>query len=363
MHQVRITEINPKGGDRTVIDPKVDGQPVVVGQTGNNDTSCGAAGKLQSLSEYTGIDIGGRTVHGKQIVAIRGTVYIVSIEVLQTKSIRIFGNELIVCNVITQIQAGDLVRRKGITVPAVVQFEVIDIGNVPIIIGDRIINVVISVINCDKGGRILNVDQVVFIGAVVDGNIVFAVVRIVIGLAGVVVVGILSIIVIPRFQLCAVGIVVVIRCIRIQKVRQLHIRRIIVRIIRGIVNRIEGLVVAVNDLRSRSIATAIVVGHVAVLVLRRLRGCGIVFLFFVRSKSASAQPETVHPPSGSEKLNPVIHLERVSRPYSNASATVAEATIGREIEKQAMTKHSKNVTIRLEFFITPPIKERVLRSE
>ena len=123
------------------------------------------------------------------------------------------------------------------------------------------------------------------------GDVIAAVVLVVIEIVlGVIVLGELvvivvvgGVVVVPGLEICAVGIIIVVRGVLVQEVLQLDIGFVVVcgRVVGGVVDGIEGLVVAVNDLGVAGIPASVVVGDVAVFVLHAAGGCGIVVLGFV----------------------------------------------------------------------------------
>lgn len=74
-----------------------------------------------------------------------------------------------------------------------------------------------------------------------------------------VVVVVSGIIVIPRFEIRAISVIVIIRGVAIQKVRQLNIGAVVRGGVGGIIDGVEGLVIAVYDLGCSRIAATIVV--------------------------------------------------------------------------------------------------------
>lgn len=121
--------------------------------------------------------------------------------------------------------------------------------------------------------------------------VVLVVIQIVLGivvfLEGGIVVIIRCVVVVPGFEVRAVGVLViggagdVVGGVVVQKVFQPDIGLVVVRIVGGVMDRVEGLVVAVNDADIRCIAAAIVVGDVTLFVLHTAGGSGIVLLGFV----------------------------------------------------------------------------------
>ena len=122
----------------------------------------------------------------------------------------------------------------------------------------------------------------------VDGDIIAAVVLVVVKvILGVIVLGKLVVIVVvrrvvvvPGLEIRAVGVVVVIRSVLIQKIFQSDICFVVVGcgIIGGVMNRIESFVVAVDDLGVGCIAASIIVGDIATFILDAARGGGVIIL-------------------------------------------------------------------------------------
>ena len=115
-----------------------------------------------------------------------------------------------------------------------------------------------NVTNYYRGGDTTNTQIIVQIvlGIIVLGE------RVVIIVVG-------RIIVIPRLEIRAVGVLIgnVVRGVLVQKVGQLDISLIVVGVIGRIMDRVKGPVIAVDDLGVGRVSAPVVVGHVARSVL------------------------------------------------------------------------------------------------
>ena len=243
---------------------------------------------------------------------------------LETESVRIIRDQDVVSNVISEIQPGHLAGGEVSAVSPVRQLEVIDvrhITHVAVVIG----GIVVVVVDRDEGGAVLYVDQVILIRAVVDGDVILAIVLVIVkivvrcGNRGKVVVieVVCVVVVIPGLKIILIGIAVVVRCVGIQKIRQLDIGLIVVGRIRCVMYGIEGFIVAVYDLRGGRVSTTVIIGHIPVSVLYRFGRRGIIFLFFVCGKysirPASGCPASIRFITIAQ--NPIPHgLESVDCP-------------------------------------------------
>ena len=210
---------------------------------------------------------------------------------LEAEGVRVIRYQFVVCGIVAQVQTGNLRGCERGAVAAVLKLVVINVGDIPgllvIIIGG-----IVGIVDGDEGRGILDVNQVVFIGAVVDGDVIAAVVLVVVEIVlSVVVLGevieivlVFSIIVIPRFEIRAVGVIVIVGGIAVEEVGELDVGLIVVGVIRGVVDGVEGLIVAVNDFCGGGIAASVVVGYVAVFVLHAVGWRGIVFLWPISRK-------------------------------------------------------------------------------
>ena len=301
MKDIRISKVNPQAGDIIVINPKIKGQAVIPGQAGDSHTGGGSAGQRNGLAECPAVHIICRAVLGIEGPVEAGAVGVVAVEVLEAQGIRVIRDQLVVCHVIVQVQTGHFGGREGGAVAAVLQLVVIDVGHVPDVAVILVVRGIIGVIDGDKGGGILDVHQIVLVCAVVNGDVIAAVVLVVVEvILGVIVFGergviviVGGIIVVPGFEIRAVGILIVGRAgdviggVVIQKVREPDVGLVIVRVIGGIVDGVEGLVVAVDDFHVRGVAATVVVGYIAVLILHAAGGCGVIFLGLISSSRFS----------------------------------------------------------------------------
>ena len=263
-------------------------------------------------------------VLGVETAAIHRAVVVVSVKMLETEGIGVIRHQLIIGNVIAEVQASHLSGRKGGAVAPVLKLIVIDVGNVSDFLFVIDICGIVGIIDCDEGGRILYVDQVVFICAVVDGDIITAVVLVVVEVIlgvvvlveGSIVVIVGGIVIIPGLEIGAVGVIVrdIIGGVAVQEVRKFDIRFVIVGCggVIGVVNGIEGFVIAVNDLGIGGVPAPVVVGHVAVLVLHAAGGRGVVLLRYIDIPHASNRvywiPHTCILPTKASK--PILYGRR-----------------------------------------------------
>ena len=205
LKNTRVSEVNAKTLNIIEIDPKIKGQAVIPEQAGDGHTCGGTIRQRHGLTEGTAVHVVGGAVLRVEGPVEAGTVGIVAVKVLEAQGIGIIRDQLIICHVIVQIQTGHLGGGEGGAVAPVLQLVVIDVGHV-----------------------------IILVCAVVDGDVIAAVVLVVvqvildivilIELSVVVIVG--SIVVVPGLEICAIGIFIadVIGSILIEKVRKLNIR-------------------------------------------------------------------------------------------------------------------------------------------
>ena len=162
-----------------------------------------------------------------EAAAIDGAVVVIVVEMLEAECVRVVRDLDVIGYIIAEVQPGHLRSGEGGAVAPIFQLVVVDVGNIPdLFIVDGI---VVGVIDGDEGGRILYVNEVVFIRTVVDGDVIAAVVlvvievvlRVIVLVEGSIVVVIRRVVVVPGLKVCAVGIVVcdVVRGIAVQEVR------------------------------------------------------------------------------------------------------------------------------------------------
>ena len=295
LEKICISKIDPKIRNIRVVYAKVKGQAAVAGQIRDRYTSGGAGRELDGLAESTAVHILGRTVFRIERAVITGAVGIITIKVLEAQGIGIVRYKLVVGHIISQVQTGHFGSGQSGTVAAVLKLVIVDVGHIPhLLIID--IGGVIGIIDSDEGGRVLDVDQVILIRTVVDGNIISPIILIVIQIVSGVIVVVCGIIIIPGLKIRAIGVVVIIGGILVQKVFKLNVGFVIVGggIVRGIVDGIEGFVIAVDDIGSGGIAAPVVIGDVAIFVLHAAGRGGIVFLGLIHRKKGT-QPINKHP--------------------------------------------------------------------
>ena len=210
---------------------------------------------------------------------------------LKAQRVGIVRHKLVVFDIIAEVHSGHFRSGQGGTVAAILELVVVDVGDVAhLLVVD--VGGVVGVIHRDKGGGILDINEVVLVRAVVDGDVIAAVVLVVIEIVlGVIVLGELvvivvvgGVVVVPGLEVCAVGVIIVVRGVLVQEVLQLDIGFVVVcgRVVGGVVDGIEGLVVAVDDLGIIGISASVVVGDVAVFVLHAAGWRGIVGLWLRR---------------------------------------------------------------------------------
>jgi len=150
---------------------------------------------------------------------------------------------------------------------------IVDVGDIAdLLIVD--VGGVVSIVDGNEGGRILDINQIILIGAIVNGNIIAAVVLVVIEIIiggivlveFVVIVVVGSVIIISGFEIgriCIVGGYIV-GSILIEEVVKFNVRFVLIcrTVIGGIVDRVESLIIAINDLGVGGIAAAVVVGNI-----------------------------------------------------------------------------------------------------
>ena len=78
-----------------------------------------------------------------------------------------------------------------------------------------------------------------------------------------------------------ISIVAIVRCIGIQEIGQLDIGFVIICQVRSIMNRVEGLVIAVYNFRGRGISATVIVRYIAILILYGFGRGGIILLLLV----------------------------------------------------------------------------------
>ena len=146
---------------------------------------------------------------------------------LEAERVRVVRDLDVIGYIIAEVQPGYLRSGEGGAVAPIFQLVVVDVGNIPdLFIVD---GVVVGVIDGDEGGRILYVNEVVFIRTVVDGDVIAAVVlvvievvlRVIVLVEGGIVIVIRRVVVVPGLKVCAVGIIVcdVVCGIAVQEIR------------------------------------------------------------------------------------------------------------------------------------------------
>ena len=292
---IRISEVDTQAGNVIIVDPEIEGQAVIPGQAGNGHTGGGTIRQRHGLTEGTAVHIICRAVLGVEGPVEAGTVGIVAVKVLEAQGIGIIRDQLVICHVIVQIQTGHLGGGEGGAVAPVLQLVVVDVGHVPDVLVVLVVRGVVGVIDGNKGGGVLDVYQIILVCAVVDGNVIAAVVLVVIKVVlGVVVLGEIGIVVViggvvvvPGLEIRAIGVLIIggigdVVCgVVVEEVREPDIGLVIVRVVGGVMDGVEGLVVAVNDSHIRGVTATVIVGYIAIFVLYAAGGRGIVLLGFV----------------------------------------------------------------------------------
>ena len=291
---IRISEVDTQAGNVIIVDPEIEGQAVIPGQAGNGHTGGGTIRQRHGLTEGTAVHIICRAVLGVEGPVEAGAVGIVAVKVLEAQGIGIIRDQLVICHVIVQIQTGHLGGGEGGAVAPVLQLVVVDVGHVPDVLVVLVVRGVVGVIDGNKGGGVLDVYQIILVCAVVDGNVIAAVVLVVIKVVlGVVVLGERSVIVVvggivvvPGVKIRAVGVLIIggigdVVCgVIVEEIREPDIGLVIVRVVGGVMDGVEGLVVAVDDSHIRGVAAAVIVGYIAGAVYYATGTSGIIILWF-----------------------------------------------------------------------------------
>ena len=209
---------------------------------------------------------------------------------LEAQRVGIIRHQLIVFDIIAEIHSGHLSRRQTGAVPPILQLVVVDVGHVPYLLV-VVYSCIVGIIDRDESRRILHVYQIVLICAVVYGDIVPAVVLVIVEIVLgvfvlreiVIIVIVCGVIIIPGLEIGAVAVFIgdIIGGVLVQEVRQLNVRLIIVGIVGRVMDRVEGPVIAVNDLGIGRIAATIIVGHIPGLVHHAAGNARIVILRLV----------------------------------------------------------------------------------
>ena len=275
LKNIRISKVNTKACNIAVVDPEIEGEIIIPGQAGNRHASGGTVGQSHRLAECSTVHVVGGAVLGVEGAVEAGTVRVITVEMLEAQGVRVVCDQLVIRHVIPHVQSGDLSRCQIGAVAAVFELVVIDVGHIAVLFV-MIDGVVIGVVDCHESRRILHVYQIILVRAVVYGDIVPAVVLVIVQIVlGIIVLGervviivVGRIIVIPRLEIRAVGVLIgnVVRGVLVQKVGQLDISLIVVGVIGRIMDRVKGPVIAVDDLGVGRVSAPVVVGHVARLV-------------------------------------------------------------------------------------------------
>ena len=280
---VHIAKVYPQAGDIVEIDPKIEGEAIIAGQVRNRHASSGAGGQRHGLAEGPAVHIAVGAILRVEGTVVAGAVGVIAVKMLEAQGIRIVRHKLIIRNIVVDIQSADFDRGQGGAVAAILQLVVVDVGHVSdffIIVN----SVVVGIVDGDEGRRVLDIYQVVFVRAVVNGNIVAAVILIIVKIVGSVIVVVGGIIIIPGLKICTVGVVIVIGGVPVQEVRELDVGLVVVCVIGSVMDGVEGLIVAVNDVGGSRIAAPVVVGHITIFVLHAAGRGGIVSLGLIGRK-------------------------------------------------------------------------------
>ena len=160
---------------------------------------------------------------------------------LETERVGVIRHQLIVFHIVAEVYPGYFCGGQSGAVAAIFQFVVVDVGHV-----SRLFIIIDGIV---KGRGILNIYEIIFVRAVVDGQIVAAVILIVIQVIRSIIVIVCGIVVIPGLEIRAIGIVVVIGGVLVQEVRQLDVGLIVVCIIGGVMDSIKSFIIAINNPR------------------------------------------------------------------------------------------------------------------
>ena len=188
LKKVCITEIYPQLGNIIVVNPKIEGETAVTGEIRDGHTSGRAIGQRDSLTECSAVYIGRGAVLRVESPAITGAVVVVAIEVLEAEGVWVICHQFIICGVVAQVQTGDLRSCERGAVAAVLELVVVDVGYIAGLLTIVVIRGIKSIIDGNKGRGILDIYQVVFVSAIVDRDIITAVILIVISLTGIIVI-------------------------------------------------------------------------------------------------------------------------------------------------------------------------------
>jgi hypothetical protein len=291
---IRISEVDTQAGNVIIVDPEIEGQAVIPGQAGNGHTGGGTIRQRHGLTEGAAVHVICRTVLRIKGPVKAGAVGIVAVKVLEAQGIGIIRDQLVICHVIVQVQTGHLRGGEGGAVAPVLQLVVVDVGHVPDVLVVLVVRGVVGVIDGDEGRRVLDVYQIVFVRAVVDGDVIAAVVLVVIEvILRVVVLGERSVIVIvggivvvPGVEIRAIGVLIIggigdVVCgVVVEEVRETDIGLVIVRVVGGVMDGVESFVVAVNDSHIRGVTATVIVGYIAGAVYYATGTSGIIILWF-----------------------------------------------------------------------------------
>ena len=231
LENIRISEIDPQLGNIVIVDSEIKGQAAVTGQARDLNAGGGPVGQRQRLAECAAVHVVCGTVFGVKGPVEAGAVRVIAVKVLEAQGIGVIRYQLVIDHVIAEDHSGHFVSAQGGAVAPVRQLVVIDVGYVTVLFV-MVDGIIIGVIDRHEGGRILHVHQVIFIRAVVYGDIVPAVVLVIIEIVlGIIVFGelvkivvVCGIVVVPGLEIRAVGVLVadVIGRVLIQKIGQLE---------------------------------------------------------------------------------------------------------------------------------------------
>lgn len=292
---IRISEVDTQAGNIIIVDPEIEGQAVIAGQTRDGHTGGGAIRQRHGLAESAAVHVIGRSVLGVECPVEAGAVGIVAVKVLEAQGIGIIRDQLVICHVVVQIQTGHLGGGEGGAVAPVLQLVVVDVGHVPDVLVVLVVRGVVGVIDGNKGGGVLDVYQIILVCAVVDGDVIAAVVLVVIEVVlGVIVLGERSVIVVvggivvvPGVEIRAVGVLIIggigdVVCgVIVEEIREPDIGLVIVRVVGGVMDGVEGLVIAVDDSHIRGVAATVIVRHVAGFIYYTVSAVSIIILRLV----------------------------------------------------------------------------------
>ena len=84
---IRISEVDTQAGNVIIVDPEIEGQAVIAGQTRDGHTGGGAIRQRHGLAESAAVHVIGRSVLGVECPVEAGAVGIVAVKVLEPTTV------------------------------------------------------------------------------------------------------------------------------------------------------------------------------------------------------------------------------------------------------------------------------------